>query len=136
MKEKIIAKIKEISQYLTELEEIVPDNFAQYEKNFRDRAACERFFEKIIEACVDLGFMLIKYKKLPVPTTDKELFAILGKNKIITSAIAMKLSEAKGMRNLLAHEYALIRDDLVYSAVHGEVIPDVEQFLNEIKREI
>ncbi|MBI2668566.1 DUF86 domain-containing protein [Candidatus Woesearchaeota archaeon] len=80
MKEKIKEKIAEINQFIGELSEIVPAEYDSYIGNSRDRAACERFFEKIVEASVDLGFIIVKYKKLEVPQSDKELFKILEKN--------------------------------------------------------
>lgn len=134
MKERISDKISEISKYIEELSEIVPTDYDSYIGNSRDQAACERFFEKIVEACVDLAFIIIKYKKLDVPKGDKEAFKILEKNKIIPSDLTRKLSEAKGMRNILAHEYGKVNDQLVYEAVHDELTSDVEEFLNQIEK--
>lgn len=134
MKERILDKIGEISKYLEELSEIVPADYDSYIADSRDRAACERFFEKIIEACVDLAFIVVKYKKLDLPKGDKEIFKILEKNKLISADISRKLSEAKGMRNILAHEYGKVNDQLVYEAVHEELVSDVETFLNQIEK--
>ncbi len=134
MKEKISDKISEISKYIEELSEIVPTDYDSYIGDSRDRAACERFFEKIVEACVDLAFIIIKYKKLDVPKGDKEVFKILEKNKIISLDLSQKLAEAKGMRNILAHEYGKVNDQLVYEAVHDELTGDVEKFLDQIEK--
>lgn len=127
-------KIKEISQYLGELSEIVPDNYESYERDLRDKSSCERYFEKIVVASVDLGYLIIRYKKFDLPTKDKELFEILEKGKVISPTLAKKLNEAKGMRNILAHEYGKVRDDLVYEVVKDEIIPDVEEFLSEVEK--
>lgn len=43
---KIGDKIKEIEQYLNEFEEIIPKDFESYIGNLKDKAACERYFEK------------------------------------------------------------------------------------------
>jgi uncharacterized protein YutE (UPF0331/DUF86 family) len=136
MEERIRDKINEIAGYLDELSEIVPSDYDSYSENPRDRAACERFFEKIVEACVDLGFIIIKYKRLEVPTGDKEVFKILQKHKIIPSDLADRLSEAKGMRNILAHEYGKVNDQLVYDAVHDELLGDVKLFLSNVEKVI
>ena len=69
-------KIKEIEGYLSELSEIMPGNFEEY-KEIKNKAACERYFEKIIEAVIDLSFLIIKDKNLRIPEEDKEAFDIL-----------------------------------------------------------
>lgn len=136
MENKINDKIIEIDSFLSELSEIVPSNYNQYVSNSRDRAACERFFEKIVEAVVDIGFMIVKIKKLQIPSSDREVFIILGKNKVIPSGLAIKLSEAKGMRNILAHEYGKVNDQLIYKTLKEEIIPDVKEYLAYLRKVI
>ncbi|MCK4588842.1 MAG: hypothetical protein KAT77_00230 [Nanoarchaeota archaeon] len=36
-------KIKEIETYLSELVEIIPENFEDYKNDFKTKAACERY---------------------------------------------------------------------------------------------
>ena len=40
---RVLDKIEEIEAYLSELEDIMPDNFQEY-KNIKTKAACERYF--------------------------------------------------------------------------------------------
>ena len=77
---RITDKIEEIDEYLSELSEIIPGNFDEYQNDFKTKAACERYFEKIIESIVDLCFLVIKDKKLKIPEEDKEAFDILDKD--------------------------------------------------------
>lgn len=56
MNERIKDKIEEIEKYLDELVEISPSTLDRYIEDFKTRAACERYTEKIIEAVVDLAF--------------------------------------------------------------------------------
>src|SRR3989338_10603996 len=97
---KINDKILEIEKYLDELDSIIPDNFETYSANFEKRAACERYFEKIIEAVVDLAYLMIKNKNLKIPEQDKETFEILANEGIITKELETKLKEAKEIRNI------------------------------------
>lgn len=133
MKDRIEDKIKEICIFLEELEELLPADFEEYRTKLKDRAACERIFEKIVEAVVNLSFILVRMKKLGVPEDDKDVFKKLENGKIITSPLSKKLQEAKGMRNILAHEYGKVNDELVYHSLTAEIIPDVEEFLKQIK---
>ena len=130
---RLVDKIKEIEQYLLELEQIIPTNFEEYEGDFKTKAACERFFEKIIEAAVDLAFILIKEKGLRVPEDDKAAFDILAGNQTISSELAQKLKDAKGMRNIIAHEYGKVDDVIVFESITAELIHDVRKLLEGIK---
>jgi len=136
MKERIKDKIKEIEQYLEELEEIIPESLEEYSQNFKTKAACERYIEVIVEAVVDLAFLLIKEKGLEIPENDVESFFILAKNKVIPFDLAHKFREAKGMRNLLAHQYGKIDDEIVYSSLKSEFLKDVEEFIKNIEKEL
>lgn len=134
MIEKINDKLKEIEEYLEELESFLPSTFEQYEQNLEKKAACERYFEKLVEAAVDLAFLILKEEGLSVSEEDEDAFDLLVKERIINAELATKLKEAKGMRNILAHEYGIVDDTIVYTAVTEEIIQDLEQFLERIGR--
>lgn len=74
IKDRIERKIKEISKYLEELEEIVPTAYEEYLEDFVKKAACERYFEKIVEAITDLASFIIRYKKFEIPEDDEKAF--------------------------------------------------------------
>ncbi len=126
-------KLEEIEGYLCELEEIIPSNFEEY-KEIKTKAACERYFEKIIEAIVDLAFLLIKELSLKIPGDDKGAFDVLFENKIISEELSTKLKEAKGMRNLLTYRYGYVDDEIVFESITEEIEKDSKKFINEIKK--
>lgn len=129
-------KIDEIESFLQELSEIIPSHFEQYQSEFQTRAACERYFEKIIEAVVDLAFFVIKERKFKIPEEDKQAFDILAQEKTISNNLAERLSDAKGMRNILAHEYGKVNDEIVFEAIKNELIDDAQEFIKQIKKSL
>ena len=129
MNERCKDKIAEIEKYVTELEEIIPMDFSEYVKDKKAKAACERYFEKIIEAVIDLAFLVIKDSGLKLPEEDKETFDIILHAKMISVDLANKLKDAKGMRNVIAHEYGSIDDELVFDSIKNELIKDVKEFV-------
>ena len=133
MKQRIHEKITEISSFLSELQEIVPPQYNTYLQSLMVKAACERYFEKIIIAMIDLSFMIIKYKKLRIPEDDNSAFESLAEEGIISGELALKLRKAKGMRNIMAHEYGEVDVKLVFQAVSSEIFFDTEEFLKAIK---
>ncbi|HIH39536.1 TPA: DUF86 domain-containing protein [Candidatus Woesearchaeota archaeon] len=126
-------KIEEIELYISELAEIMPDNLDEY-LGVKTKAACERYFEKIVEAVIGVAFLILKEKKLKVPDDEKSTFDVLVKAKVITKSLAKKLQDAKGMRNIIAHEYGIVNDELVFHSVSEELIDDVKEFLEQIRK--
>ncbi len=127
-------KIKEIEKYLCELCEIIPPNFKKYENDFIKKAACERYFERITEAVIDLSHIIIKDLGFPPATEDINALDILNKKEIINEILCEKLKNAKRMRNILAHQYGCIDDEIVFKAITTELKKDIKEFLHIIKR--
>jgi len=126
-------KIVEIEGYLCELKSILPDNFEEYFGSLEKRAACERYFEKIVEAVTDLVFFIIKERGFELPESNMELFFVLARNDLISKELALNLSEAKGMRNWLAHRYGDVNDRLVFDSLKEGLVRDVEEFLGAVR---
>ncbi|MFH1585670.1 MAG: DUF86 domain-containing protein [archaeon] len=122
-------KIIEIEQFLEELESDIPDSLERYKGDFKTKAICERYFEKIIEAVVDLAFLVVKDKGLKQPEYEKEVFDILADRDIISKELSKKLKDAKGMRNIISHQYGKIDDSQVFHSITEELIPDVQEFI-------
>lgn len=127
-------KINEIHVYLEELSKIVPSEFDDYKSNNLVKAACERYFEKIVEAVTDIAFMVIVRRKLRVPEDDIDAFNILLEHKIIDEWLYKKLKEAKGMRNILAHQYGTINDKIVFESITEELDKDIRDFISTIEK--
>lgn len=134
MTKRINDKIKEIEEFLAQLNDLMPLSLKEYTENIEKKSTGERFAEKIIEALTDLAFLTIKYKKLEMPVDDIDAFNILLKNKIINNKLAAKLEDAKGMRNIIAHQYGKIDDKIVFHALTEELEKDAKEFIKVIKK--
>lgn len=124
-------KIKEIENYLSELAGIAPEHFDEYDIKTKD--ACERYFEVIVQAVVDLAFLVIKENGLKTPEDEREAFDILAEEKIIPEELAQKLKDAKGMRNIIAHQYGSIDDRVVFESITKELGKDVRMFVQKAR---
>lgn len=124
-------KIKEISKSLNELDLIFPISFESY-CDYKTKAACERYFEKIIESVIDLSFILIKINNLPIPFDELSSFEILSNHEIISDLLCNKLKNAKGMRNRIVHNYDNVNDDLVFESIKEHLFDDINEFLVQI----
>ena len=127
-------KIEDLLTFLADLKEIMPESLEDYESNKEKKAACERYFERIMEAVTDVAFYVIKIKKLRIPEDDGDAFEVLREHKIIDDSLSKKLRNAKGMRNILAHEYGNIDDEIVFDSITRHVESDVKEFIKTIKK--
>jgi len=133
MKDRTKDKIEEIESYLEELSEILPSSLEKYKEDFKTKAACERYAEKIVEAVTDLAFLLIKERSLSLPEEDLQAFEVLTESKIISQELKDKLQDAKRMRNILAHKYGEINDEIVFNALKDEIEKDIKTFIKCVK---
>ena len=136
LRERIEDKIKQIDEYIKEVESFKPSNLNEYLEDTQKKAACERYIEKISESAVDLAILFIRLKKLESPEDDDTSFQILAGSNIITQELARKLRDLKGMRNRLAHRYEEVDDKSIFEAVNKEIEKDINEFVNKIKNTI
>lgn len=125
-------KIHKIEEALEHLEEVVPESFDEYVQDKNFRLMCERLFEIITESLVDLTFLIIKIKNLEIPEDDESSFFVLSQAGIISEALAERLKAAKGMRNIIAHEYGEIDDGKVFYSCKHEISKDAPEFIDNI----
>ncbi|MEK6960915.1 MAG: DUF86 domain-containing protein [Nanoarchaeota archaeon] len=133
MKDRIIDKIREIETLCEELASICPKRFGEYDSDIRSKAACERYVERIVESFVDIAFLIIRLKALSPPDDEKGSFDRLAQEGIITPDLAERLKDAKGMRNILAHQYGMIDDRIVFDAVSDEIPRDAKELIITVK---
>ena len=126
-------KVNEICSYLENLAEIKPSSLEEYKQDFKIKLMCERCAEVIVESLVDLAFLFIKKINLNIPQDDRKVFDVLKEANIISGELAERLKDAKGMRNILAHEYGKVNDEIVFEAVSFELEKDVKEFLSAIE---
>jgi len=126
---RITDKIREIEDYLERLTEIIPKEVEEYKKDHKTKAACERYFEKIVEAVIDLSFLIVKEKSLKIPEDSEGVFDVLKEENIISEKLAEKLKDAKGMRNIISHQYGKVDDEIVFESITGQLERDVIEFL-------
>lgn len=133
MEERISERIEEIEEILEEIENWLPDELEEYERNIMMKKASERNFELISEYIIDVALYFIKSKGFRAPKSDESTFQILAENKIISEELCEKMIELRGMRNFIAHRYGEIDNSKVFHALKEQLRADVEEFLNSIK---
>ena len=92
----------------------------------------ERNLQIAIEACFDIGKIIISQKMLRDPKDNKDIFVILAEAGIIGLRSLEFLTPMAGTRNILVHGYDKVDDSLVYGILKRH-LDDFDIFLTEIR---
>lgn len=129
-RERILAKLDQMEGYLSELHEIAPTSFDEYQKIEKKRA-CERLLQLCIESVIDVCGLMVSGLRLGLPAEEDDLFEKLDQAGIISASMRETLRSMKGLRNILVHEYGRVDDRLVYQVLQGQ-LEDFEAFRQEV----
>ncbi|HLC95723.1 MAG TPA: DUF86 domain-containing protein [Candidatus Nanoarchaeia archaeon] len=131
---KISDKLDLILKYSSQLQELLPSSLKQYASDIRTKAACEHFFEKTIQAIIDASYLILQVKKMEVSEDEDSVFSVLEQHKLLPKPLAVRLTDAKKMRNILTHQYADINDEVVFNSLNDELAQDAEAFIKEVRK--
>lgn len=108
-------------------------SFETYRADREQRDIVEREFETAIEACIDIGKMILRAEGAEVPKTNAQVFRVLGARSIVDGSIAKRMAQAAGFRNILSHRYGNeINDRDVYNALQEE-LPVFRAYLEAVR---
>lgn len=82
-----------------------------------------------IQSSIDIANHIIAERGLRKPSTYREVFDILGEEKIVPLKLADNLSDLAGFRNVLVHVYWKLNLEEIYSILQNDL-----KFLEEFKQ--
>jgi len=126
-KETISAKFDIIDndlEFLQEFEGMDEDDFVSSYKNVQ---AAKYSLLEIIEACIDIGHHIIAAKGFGRAEKYRNIFHILSERGVLDPALASRLGDMAGFRNLLVHSYGNIDNIHVLEIINSE-LGDVLEF--------
>ncbi len=100
---------------------------SEFLKDEIKRSAAERKLHVAIESCIDIARLLISVNDLRPPRTDEDIFVILESHGIIPARLRKKLVSARGLRNLMVHEYAKIDPKKIFKHLTDD-LDDLSDF--------
>ncbi len=130
--DQILIKLDEMSQYLHELEELLPHNEEEYLENRKTRRACEKTVELAIESVVSIVSKIVSHNKFGVPQDEDSLIDILQEKKVISNELSEVLHDMKGFRNILVHKYGKVDDHKSFIFL-TEQLGDFDTFAREVR---
>jgi len=108
-------------------------SFEEYEGSSDLKDLAERNLQLAIEACLDIGKIIISEENLEEPKDNKGIFAVLASSDIIDEKHLAFLVPMAGTRNILVHGYDKIDDGLVYGILKKHT-DDFLLYLKDIQK--
>jgi uncharacterized protein YutE (UPF0331/DUF86 family) len=130
--EEIKAKISVVQERVRRLSMFTGMTFESYLKDLTSRDAVERNIEVAIQACIDIGKIIIKRDGLREPEDNKGVFVVLAENGIISEDSLKFLIPMAGTRNILVHGYDKIDDAIIFGVLKKH-LSHFHSFLREIE---
>jgi len=126
-------KMKALGERLERLEQLCKEfsSFNEYQASLDAKDIAERNLQVAIEACLDIGKIIISAKKLNEPKDNKGIFVVLAEGGIISHKSLDFLLPMAGARNILVHGYDKVDDGLIYGVIKSH-LDDFATFLREI----
>jgi len=108
------------------------NTFNTYAQSADLKDLAERNLQIAIEACFDIGKIIISQKMLRDPKDNKDIFVTLAEAGIISLQSLEFLTPMAGTRNILVHGYDKVEDSLVYGILKRH-LNDFDVFLTEVR---
>jgi uncharacterized protein YutE (UPF0331/DUF86 family) len=123
--------LQQLDEYLSLIENMSIGSEEEILENKDIQHLLERRLHIALEIAIDISAHIAAGLKLPDRETAKSVFAVLGKEGIISKQLALKMQDVVGFRNILVHEYGEIDHSLVYKT-YKEDLGDLHRFGSEI----
>ena len=96
-----------------------------------DHYAVERLIHLCVEVMYDIASHWLAWKGFVHPDSYAEVFGESGRRGLLSEPLALRLTDAAKMRNLLVHVYEKVDWRRVVDALPA-ILADVASFLNEV----
>lgn len=127
-------KVAEVQHRISKLKDLARglNSFEEYVSSRDTMDIAERNIQVAIEACLDIGKIIIANQGLPEPSDNKGIFSALAEAGIIPKESLSFLMPMAGTRNILVHGYDRIDNALIYGIIKKH-LSNFEDFLNQVR---
>lgn len=126
-------KVSLLQEKLKRLEKLAQslDSFEAYQSSPDAKDIAERNLQVAIEACLDIGKIVISNRQLKEPGDNRTVFVVLAEEKLISQESLRFLVPMAGTRNILVHGYDRVDDALIYGILKKH-LNDFTNFLSDL----
>jgi len=126
-------KLEQLTGFVEELQEFDGISYAEFEQ--KKHYLVERLFELMVIYASDILLHFFSQQKEDIPTTMRTTFLRAGELNILPDDLALRLSKAAGMRNVLVHAYTKVDLKIIYQSI-GPALKDFSQFVEIMSQQM
>ncbi len=123
-----LSRVREYLRHLNELRRLTEEEFTSDLRNYN---SASRSLQIAIEACLEIGHHIIARKGFRRPKDYKDIFLILGDERILPFEFSRSIVKMAKYRNRLVHMYWEITPHEIYNILQGPV-DDIVEFVRYI----
>ncbi len=127
----IATRLQKLEGYVRHLRDLQGAPLDEYLADENLQAIVERRLQVAIQVCMDIASYLIAQLGLQSPDEPHNIFAVLGREGILSPGLADRMVGMVRFRNILVHDYLDIDSEIVYDLLANR-ISDFDQFAQEI----
>jgi uncharacterized protein YutE (UPF0331/DUF86 family) len=135
MSEVLAQKITSLQRCVARAREARAQAGADFRTNYNLQDAALLNVIRACDTAIDLANMLIRRRRLGIPTESRESFGILAREQVIPSELGERLQRMVGFRNVAVHQYRDLDLDIV-QAVIATNLDDLLDLADTIRREL
>ncbi len=122
MIEEVVAqKVTSVQRCVARARELLADAGAGFRTDYTRQDAAVLNVIRGCDTAIDLANMLIRRRRLGIPSESRESFSILLREKLIEPSLAERLYKMVGFRNVAVHQYRDLDLDIVESVIHKDL---------------
>lgn len=123
MDDVLLNKAAIIERCLQRIEEEYRGAEDQLETNFTKQDSIVLNLQRACEASIDMGNLVVRRRRLGVPQSSRDTFALLERARLIDPRLSRNLQGMVGFRNVAVHDYQSLNLQ-VLRAVLERNLPD------------
>lgn len=130
-KDQIGQKLAQLEEYVSQIKKYGQEPESEFTADSMVEAAAERTIYKAAQQAIDIAQSISSGLGFGPPRFYRDLFIQLGQRGVISKELEPKLVAMAGLRNKLAHEYAVINPKEIYQAAKQDY-RDLIEFAKQV----
>jgi len=115
-RELITHKLDSLQRCVQRIKASCPNSAAELERDADAQDIVALNLTRAIQLCVDIGAHMVSEGELGSPDSMGKTFDLLVPEKMLEEALAKRLKQAVGLRNIVIHNYQAINLEIVHAA--------------------
>ncbi|AKS38137.1 hypothetical protein NP92_06160 [Anoxybacillus gonensis] len=133
MNDVILNKVSVIERCMKRIHEEYENN-PKHLENYTKQDSIVLNLQRACEASIDLAMHVVAQKKLGLPQTSRDAFALLEQHGIISSSLSQKMKAMVGFRNIAVHDYQELNLTILQKILDNH-LTDFTEFTKAIVRQ-